>query len=195
MRNRRRRWFIRRMVLGFAIVAVAAPVAQARIDEGTSSKSSPVASSHNGFADRDAGTNPAIVTKHTGFADRVVGSNPAIVTKHTGFADRVVGSNPATVVGYRGGSADRIGVPTVGSDYNQFAYRRALPSDIGQYNQFAYRRALPSDVGSQPILVSSKADGINWSDAGIGAGLAFALVLLAAGATMGTRHLGRTASA
>ena len=34
--NRRRNWFIKRFALGLAIAAIAAPVAQARIDEGSS---------------------------------------------------------------------------------------------------------------------------------------------------------------
>jgi hypothetical protein len=34
--NRRRNWFIKRIALGLAIAAVAAPVAQAKVDEGSS---------------------------------------------------------------------------------------------------------------------------------------------------------------
>lgn len=179
MRNRRRRWILRRMVLGFAIVAVAAPVAQARVDEGTVSKPGFV----QGVTDFPSSVSHGVGASHTGFADRVVDVNPAVNVEYRGNADRV-GSSRALQYG-----------PTVGSEYNQFAYRRSLPSDVAQYSQFAYRRALPQDVGSQPIQVASKADGIDWGDAGIGAGLAFALMLLAAGATVGSRHLGRTASA
>ena len=36
MRNRRRNWFIKRIALGLAIAAFAAPVAQAKVDEGSS---------------------------------------------------------------------------------------------------------------------------------------------------------------
>src|SRR6187549_2186200 len=36
MRNRRRNWFIKRIALGFAVAAFAAPVAQAKVDEGSS---------------------------------------------------------------------------------------------------------------------------------------------------------------
>ena len=38
--NRRRNWFIKRFALGLAIAAIAAPVAQARIDEGSSVQAS-----------------------------------------------------------------------------------------------------------------------------------------------------------
>ena len=34
--NRRKNWFIKRIALGLAIAAVAAPVAQAKMDEGSS---------------------------------------------------------------------------------------------------------------------------------------------------------------
>jgi hypothetical protein len=34
--NRRRNWLIKRIALGFAVAAVAAPVAQAKVDEGSS---------------------------------------------------------------------------------------------------------------------------------------------------------------
>ena len=35
--NRRRNWLIKRLALGLAVAAVAAPVAQAKVDEGSSS--------------------------------------------------------------------------------------------------------------------------------------------------------------
>ena len=35
--NRRRNWFLKRIAVGLAIAAFAAPVAQAKVDEGTSS--------------------------------------------------------------------------------------------------------------------------------------------------------------
>jgi hypothetical protein len=47
---------------------------------------------------------------------------------------------------------------------------------------------LEPTVGVEPVQIASKADGFDWSDAGIGAGLAFGLMLLAAGATLGTRQ-------
>jgi hypothetical protein len=43
--------------------------------------------------------------------------------------------------------------------------------------------------------VASKPDGFDWGDAGIGAGTLFAVVLLAAGGVLLTRHLNRTATA
>jgi hypothetical protein len=53
-------------------------------------------------------------------------------------------------------------------------------------------RLAPRSV-STPQLVSSP--GFDWSDAGIGAGLALALVLVGGAAYIGTRQLGRTQTA
>jgi hypothetical protein len=47
---------------------------------------------------------------------------------------------------------------------------------------------LEPTVGVEPVQIASKADGFDWSDAGIGAGLAFGLMVLAAGATLGARQ-------
>ena len=44
--NRRKNWFIKRIALGLAIAAVAAPVAQAKVDEGSSVQ----ANSYQAFA-------------------------------------------------------------------------------------------------------------------------------------------------
>ena len=110
MRNRRRTWLLRRLVLGLAVAAVAVPTAQARPDEGGAL------------------------------------------------------------------SMDR---PARGSDYGQFAYRRALPQDYGV----------------RTIQVAQRPGGFDWGDAGIGAGSALVIVLLAGGASLATRHLNRPATA
>jgi hypothetical protein len=72
---------------------------------------------------------------------------------------------------------------------------RALPQNGLDYGQFAYRRALPQDVANVPVQVASKPDGFDWADAGIGAGMLLGLMLLAGGATLATRHVGRAATA
>ncbi|MGH3007041.1 MAG: hypothetical protein ACRDOS_14300 [Gaiellaceae bacterium] len=124
MRNRRRTWFLRRLVLGLAVAAIVVPAAQAGPDEG------------------GAGVEPGYVPFQTDF--------------------------PSSIV-------DR---PVQGAGYNQFAYQRALPQDYGVRTvQLAQR------------------DGFDWSDAGIGAGSALVLVLLAGGATLATRHVSRPATA
>jgi hypothetical protein len=53
-------------------------------------------------------------------------------------------------------------------------------------------RVAPSEVSTPQIVASP---GFDWSDAGIGAGLALGLVLLGAGAVRATRHLGKAQTA
>lgn len=123
MRNRRRTWLLRRLILGFAVAAMIVPAAQARPDA-------------NG-----------------------AGSEPAYVPFQTDF--------PAAVQ------------PVAGASYNQFAYTRALPQDYGV----------------RTVQVAQRPGGFDWGDAGIGAGSALVLVLLAGGATLVTRRLGDPATA
>jgi hypothetical protein len=63
------------------------------------------------------------------------------------------------------------------------------------HGQFAYRRALPQDYGVRTIQVAQRPGGFDWGDAGIGAGSALVIVLLAGGASLATRHLNRPATA
>jgi hypothetical protein len=65
------------------------------------------------------------------------------------------------------------------------------PTGDVNYGQFAYRRALPQDYGVRTIQVAGTADGFHWSDAGIGAGSLFGVLLLVSGAALLTRHVDR----
>ena len=65
------------------------------------------------------------------------------------------------------------------------------PTGDVNYGQFAYRRALPQDYGVRTIQVAGTADGFDWSDAGIGAGSLFGVLLLVSGAALLTRHVDR----
>src|ERR687892_924231 len=109
MRNWRRTWLLRRLVLGLAVAAVVVPTAQARPDEG------------------------GALSKPERFVQGV-----------TDFPSSVM-DRPA------------------GADYGQFAYRRALPQDYGV----------------RAIQVAQRPGGFDWGDAGIGAGSALVIVLLA----------------
>jgi hypothetical protein len=65
---------------------------------------------------------------------------------------------------------------------------RAMPADYGTQigpGQYGMPRALPADF--EPVGGTSGASGFDWADAGIGAGAAFGLVLLAAAATLALR--------
>ena len=182
MRNRRRKWIIRRLVLGFAVAAIAAPVAQARLDLDTQSQASKAQES-NGYIPwvtdfgRSASTQASPVRPDDRAVRGVQATDGQLAVRPD---DRAV----------RGVHATDERLPVRADD----KVLNLDPAVGAEYNQFTYRRALPTDYGVQPVQIASKADGFDWSDAGIGAGLAFGLMLLAAGAMVGTRHVSRPAS-
>jgi hypothetical protein len=140
MRNRRRTWFLKRLALGVAVAAIAAPAAQAYPD--LASQSALRVESQSAL--RVEGT--VCVPKWGCRASGPIRPD-----------DRAVRGVPAT------------------------SERLPVRADDKVLN-------LEPTVGVEPVQVASKADGFDWSDAGVGAGLAFGLMLLAAGATLGTRH-------
>jgi hypothetical protein len=145
--NRRRNWFIKRFALGLAIAAIAAPVAQAKIDEGSSVQA-------NGYQ--------AFVTD---FPSSQVNASD-------------YGMPRAMPVDYAVNRGDQIEVV------------RALPSGSPS-DKIEFVRTQPRSIG-EPQVVSA---GFDWKDAGIGAGLALALVLLGGGAALASRHVGRAQTA
>jgi hypothetical protein len=203
MRNRRRSWFFRRLVLGFAIALVAVPVAQAYPDEGGAKAqgtfvqgvddfpgSSELAPQANGVAVRGEvkdgiGTSPggAVIV---GDDKRDIGARPT--------ATILVGDDKWNV------PLGPIHEPTVAAEY-QYAYWPIVnPADYPQAAILAELDAKTSEyvagaapVGSEPIQVVSNSNGFDWGDAGIGAGSVFAVMLLGAGALLATRHVGHPA--
>jgi hypothetical protein len=147
--NRRRNWFIKRIALGLAIAAVAAPVAQAKVDEGSSVQ----ANGYQAFA-TDFPSNANVVDASDYGMPRPTAMDYAI---SRGDLIEVVRSTP------NGTSSDKI------------EFVRTQPRSIGE-----------------PQVVSA---GFDWKDAGIGAGLALALVLLGGGAALASRHVGRVETA
>jgi len=145
--NRRRNWFIKRFALALAIAAIAAPVAQAKIDEGSSVQA-------NGYQ--------AFVTD---FPSSQVNASD-------------YGMPRAMPVDYAVNRGDQIEVV------------RALPSGSPS-DKIEFVRTQPRSIG-EPQVVSA---GFDWKDAGIGAGLALALVLLGGGAALASRHVGRVQTA
>jgi hypothetical protein len=145
--NRRKNWFIKRFALGLAIAAIAAPVAQAKIDEGSSVQ----ANGYQAFA--------------TDFPSSQVNASD-------------YGMPRAMPVDYAVNRGDQIEVV------------RALPSGSPS-DKIEFVRTQPRSIG-EPQVVSA---GFDWKDAGIGAGLALALVLLGVGAALASRHVGRAQTA
>jgi hypothetical protein len=145
--NRRKNWFIKRIALGLAIAAVAAPVAQAKVDEGSSVQ----ANGYQSFV--------------TDFPSSQVNAS-------------AYGMPRAMPVDYAVNRGDQIEVV------------RALPSGSPS-DKIEFVRTQPRSIG-EPQVVSA---GFDWKDAGIGAGLALALVLLGGGAALASRHVGRAQTA
>ena len=182
--NRRKNWFIKRIALGLAIAAVAAPVAQAKTDEGSSVQV-------NGYQAFVTDFPPSQLNASDYGMPRAM---PVDYAVNRGDQIELVRSQPRST-----------GDSFVASDYGM---PRALPSDyaLASGDQIEVVRALPSGSPSdkiefvrtqprsigEPQVVSA---GFDWKDAGIGAGLAFALVLLGLGAALASRHVGRAQTA
>jgi hypothetical protein len=145
--NRRRNWFIKRFALGLAIAVIAAPVAQAKIDEGSSVQA-------NGYQ--------AFVTD---FPSSQINASD-------------YGMPRAMPVDYAVNRGDQIEVV------------RALPSG-GPSDKIEFVRTQPRSIGEPQVVAA----GFDWKDAGVGAGLALALVLLGGGAALASRHVGRAQTA
>jgi hypothetical protein len=185
MRNRRRNQLLRRVVLGLAIVAVAAPVAQARNDEGSVFPTSVGADiwQVTGTSVQQVNGTPARADDKVGL---VPSTSPRLVAHPDNRADRTGPGFDATfdvtLIGHPDNRADRTGPGfegTAGAEYNQYVFRGY---DYGQpYNTVA--------------VADGTGDGFDWGDAGIGAGTLFGIVLLAGAAVVLTRHLSRPATA
>jgi hypothetical protein len=182
MRNRRRSWFFRRLVLGFAIALVAVPVAQAYPDEGGAKAQGTFVQGVDDFPGSSELAPQANGVAVRGEVKDGIGTSPggAVIV---GDDKRDIGARPISGV-------------LVGDDKRNVALGRDYePTVAAEYNQFAYRRALPQDLGPQAAIqvVSNPSNGFDWGDAGIGAGTVFAVMLLGAGALLATRHVGHPA--
>jgi len=186
--NRRRNWLVKRIALGLAIAAFAAPVAQAKVDEGSSSGTQAVNAGDYGM--------PRAMPSDYAFA--------------SGDQIEVVRAQP------RATSVDRIELVRVeqprstGSEFvaADYGMPRALPNDyaLSSGDQIEVVRAQPRATSvdrielvrvEQPSIGEPQvvAAGFDWNDAAIGAGLAVGLLLLGWGAAVATKHLGRTQTA
>jgi hypothetical protein len=170
--NRRRNWFIKRVALGLAIAAVAAPVAQAKMDEGSSVQA-------NGYQ--------AFVTDFPSSANE---GSSVQANGYQAFVTDFPSSSPNVV------AASAYGMPRpTPMDYaisrgDQIEVVRSTPNGTSS-DKIEFVRTQPRSIG-EPQVVSA---GFDWKDAGIGAGLALALVLLGGGAALASRHVGRAQTA
>jgi hypothetical protein len=164
MRNRRRNWILKRFALAFAVAAVAAPTAQARIDEA-------------------GGLTSASVRGEYIKAGSQSSSNSYIA----GVTDFPKAVNHAAKIG-----GTPVGLPHAGlNDYLRSRdgienVRLAPRSTARSFDGIENVRVEPRTVDS-PSLVASP--GFDWSDAGIGAGVALLLVALGGGALLASRNV------
>ena len=207
--NRRRNWFIKRIALGLAIAAVAAPVAQARVDEGIQGQPSAAKESFKPIPYRWPSSADEVVLKGVAYRPFVTDFPSSQVNASDYGMPRAM---PVDYAVNRGDQIELVrsqprstGDSFVASDYGM---PRALPSDyaLASGDQIEVVRALPQGTSSdkiefvrtqprsigEPQVVSA---GFDWSDGAIGAGLALGLVLLGWGAALATRHAGRAQTA
>jgi hypothetical protein len=165
MRKWKRNWMIKRMVLGFAVVALVVPaVAQARVDSGIGMP------------------NPA---------NQVTGDTfVPFVTDFPRYewTSNVSSVNTATPIGLPNAGLNDYLKARDGIEVARLQPRNEVRSGDLIENV----RLAPRSV-STPQVVSSP--GGDWSDARIGAGLALILVLAGGAALIATRHMGRTQTA
>ncbi|HVD66377.1 MAG TPA: hypothetical protein VNB65_05705 [Gaiellaceae bacterium] len=183
--NRRRNWLIKRIALGFAVAAFAAPVAQASVDEG----SSPQAKGYQAFV-TDFPSYSTVNASDYGMpralpSDYVQARGDQIELVRA--QHRVTGSDIV--------AAD-YGMPrALPNDYalssgNQIEVVRAQPRGTSN-DKIEFVRTQPRSVGEPQVIAA----GFDWNDAAIGAGLVLGLVLLGGGAALATRHTGRAQTA
>jgi len=167
--NRRKNWFIKRIALGLAIAAFAAPVAQAKVDEGSTPQ---------------ARTESSIVQAHT-YQPVQAGSDGVYQQFATDFPSTAnlvdasdYGMPRATPRDYAISRGDLIEVV------------RSTPNGTSS-DKIEFVRTQPRSIGEPQVVAA----GFDWKDAGVGAGLALALVLLGGGAALASRHVGRAQTA
>ena len=172
--NRRRNWFIKRIALGFAVAALVAPVAQAKVDQGGVSSGTQVQ-----FSTGDYGMPRALPSDYAqlrGDQIEVVRSLPRSTGSDVVAAD--YGMPRAMPNDYALSSGNQIEVVR--------SQPRGNPSD-----KIEFARTQPRSIGEPQVV----ATGFGWDDAAIGAGVMLGLILLGGAAAVATRHLGREQTA
>ena len=184
--NRRKNWFIKRIALGLAIAAVAAPVAQARVDEGIQGQPNAAKVSFKPIPYRWPSSADEVVLKGVAYRPFVTDFPSAQVNASDYGMPRAM---PVDYAVNRGDQIEVVRALPSGSPSDRIEFVRTQPRSIGE-PQVASRFAQPNATTGPVAAVS-----IDWNDAGIGAGLALALVLLGGGAALATRHMGREQTA
>jgi hypothetical protein len=190
MQHRRRIRLLRRFVLGLAVAAIVAPAAQASIPD---SDRSVLRGAEVRAADESDGvvlrrSRPAAIPQGEHKTD-LPQAGPAVLVQGEHKADLPQAGPAVLVHGEHKADLPRGLYVPFASDFP-----RTAPAPSGDGTLAGYRRALPQDYGVVRVEVPS-GPSFDWGDAFIGAGGALALLLLAGGATLATRHIGRPAAA
>ena len=185
--NRRKNWFVRRIALGFAVAAIAAPAAQASLDQGGVSSGSQVKVSAGDYGMPRAMPSDYALAR----ADHIelVRSLPRSTGTSVVAAD--YGMPRAMPSDYALSSGDQIEVVRAeprGSSSDKIEFVRTQPRAFGE-PQVASRFARPNSTTTTSL------EAVNWQDFGIGMGLVLGLVLLGGGAALATRHQGKAQTA
>lgn len=175
MRNRRRHWLLRRLVLGLAVAAIAAPTATAALDEGGTARS---------------GDNGVVIQGD----DKVlapVGGGVLVQGDDKVFAPESRG------VLVRGD--DKV-IPRADWYYTQLAYRHAMPQDyrvavLAEGDETIQVKGGHPAGRQVPLAASSTRSDFGWSDGAIVAIAALGLTLMAFGAARSTGRMARPAAA
>jgi hypothetical protein len=202
--NRRRNSLIKRIALGLAIAAFAAPVAQARVDEGISGQQNSSNVVLKAIAYRSF--SPSVATATDVSFPRALPSDyvqlrgdkiELIRSLHRSTGSDVVaadyGMPRAMPHDYALSSGDQIEVVRAtprGTSSDKIEFVRAQPRETGE-PQLASRFGQPNATTGDELASWN----VDWQDAGIGAGLALALLLLGGGAALASRHVGRAQTA
>jgi hypothetical protein len=171
MRIRRRNWIIKRIALGFAVAALVAPAAaQARVDEGINGQPNKGGEGYVPFVTDFPSYEVNAVTAGVYGMPRAM---PSDYAAQRGDQIEVVRTQPRTV--------SRGDIEVV---------RTQPRSTLRSSDLIENSRVSPRSSGE---VVS--ASGFDWSDAGIGAGLALLLVLVGGVAYGATKRLGQPQTA
>ena len=177
--NRRRNWFLKRIALGLAVAAVAAPVAQASVDVGMPGQPNSPAEVVQAFAYADHGMPSALPSEFVvARGDHIELVRAQGRSTGDGFVASDYGMPRPSPHDYALASGDQIEVV------------RGLPQGTSS-DKIEFVRTQPRSIGEPQVVAA----GFDWKDAGVGAGLALALVLLGVGAGLASRHVGRAQTA
>jgi hypothetical protein len=172
MKIRKRQRMLRQIALGLAVAAVAAPGAQAMpLDRDGAADATPAASEHQVYG---VGATPRDWIEYTAQTDSQIVERPAPAFRTGQDTRDIVGATEPIVQVYGVGATPRDWVEYTAQADNPIVERPAP----------AFRT---SQEPSNPAIVAEPT-GFDWTDAGIGAGFALGIALLAAGTALVARR-------